>query len=276
MSQTSSSRPTIAFFGSTGGTTAGLLAQCLKSGHHCTALARTPSKLETLLTSEAHSVPDSTLKSQLQIVKGSITDAEAVQTVLRGPQGTIGGCVDIVFSGIGGTPAMKWSITTPITLTDPHICETAMRSIVAGIESLELGSNGKKPFVSTISTTGVSEKKRDVPYSMYAAYHYALRVPHEDKKKMENVLIAASSSIVDGYTIVRPTLLFDGPKGTKAIKVGWEWGVPAKEVGGVTEPGPQLGYAINRVDVAAWMFEELVQREGGRKEWGGKCVSLTF
>ncbi|EON69208.1 hypothetical protein W97_08467 [Coniosporium apollinis CBS 100218] len=279
----SSTKSTLTFFGATGGCAAATLALALKAGHIVTALARTPSKLTTLLTS-THGIPQHVLDSNLIIVKGDIKDITAVKKALLSKDGRI---VDIVVSGIGGTPALQWSLLRPVTLTDPHICERAAATILSALRELRqsrrddpLQSQGEKsaqgPMVIAISTTGVSTKQRDVPFLIYPLYHWLLQVPHADKQAMEQVLIADASSTspaIGDFAIVRPTLLTDGvAKGTDTVKMGWEYpeGKPEQSE---PAPGPALGYSVSRADVGAWIFEQLVEGEG---KWGNKCVTLTY
>ncbi|KAJ9636687.1 hypothetical protein H2201_008367 [Coniosporium apollinis] len=279
----SSTKPTLAFFGATGGCASATLALALKAGYTVTALARTPSKLTTLLTS-THGIPQHVLDSNLTIVEGNIKDIATVKKTLVSKDGRI---VDIIVSGIGGTPTLQWSLLRPVTLTDPNICESAAATILAALRELRqtrrddpFQSQGEKgaqgPMYIAISTTGVSAKQRDVPFLIYPLYHWLLQVPHADKRAMELVLIADASSTspaIGDYAIVRPTLLTDGPaKGTETVRVGWEY-PGEKHEEAEPAPGPALGYSVSRADVGAWIFEQLVE---GKGKWGNKCVTLTY
>lgn len=272
------SQPTIAFFGATGGCASATLARALKDGYKATALARTPSKLTNLLESKFQL--SSNVISNLTIVQGSISDANAVRQVLA-PSNRL---VDIIVSGIGGTPKLTWSIY-PVTLTDPTICETATASIISTLrnlanEGITTTSQGKKPVLITISTTGISDRKRDVPILLYPLYHWLLSVPHVDKKKMEQLIVKASdgtpNAALRDFILVRPTLLSDGAEqGVAKVRAGWEsYGADTREKAqGNKGPGPQLGWTIGREDVGGWIFEEGIKNT---EKWEGKCVSLTY
>jgi hypothetical protein len=98
----------IAFFGATGGeyhfppTTSMLMVmsgctlaalwRALGAGHHCRALVRSPEKLRNLL--KKHRLDEA---SNLEIVKGDVTDTRAVLETLR----FSGGAVEIILCGIG-------------------------------------------------------------------------------------------------------------------------------------------------------------------------------
>jgi putative NADH-flavin reductase len=67
----------LAFFGATGGCAGSCLAAALKGGYICTALARTPSKLENVLLSRG--VDKTIMASNLKVVCGDVRDIEAVK-----------------------------------------------------------------------------------------------------------------------------------------------------------------------------------------------------
>ncbi|KAF2789902.1 hypothetical protein K505DRAFT_283589 [Melanomma pulvis-pyrius CBS 109.77] len=261
---------TIAFFGATGGTAAAALAASLRAGYTCTALARTPDKLRDLLKT-GHCIPESTISSQLTIHPGNVKDPVAVATVLISPLDP-SVLVDYIISGIGGAPKLQW--TPPFAvLDDPVICESATASILAAISQLETkgisaAQDGRKPLITVISTTGISDRARDVPYLLLPIYYGLLHVPHVDKRKMEALLFNDKGVHVRDFVVVRPTLLMDyQPCGIETVKAGWEWGVKTGE-----EPGPALGYTVGRKDVGEWVFQEVIQKGG----WEGKCVSLCY
>ncbi|KAF3051901.1 hypothetical protein E8E11_011405 [Didymella keratinophila] len=267
---------TLAFFGATGGVTNSTLAQALTTGYHSTALARTPQKLVDMLRT-VHSISLETIEKCLTIYTGDIKDVSAVSATLHSPLDA-SKLVDAICFGIGAYPVMQWSLFQPITLSDIHICESGVQTIFAALEELETqgitaSSTGLKPLFSSISTTGISNKIRDVPLLLYPVYIYALHVPHEDKKKAEQLLVNDRGKHIRDCVIVRPTLLTDAaPAGVDRLRVGWEWKGKETERTGVKEAGPQLGWTVGRRDVGAWVFEKVI-KEGG---WEGKCVSLTY
>lgn len=267
---------TIAFFGATGGVTNSTLAQALSAGYHSTVLARSPQKLIDMLRT-THAIPLETIEKYLTIHTGDIKDVSAVSATLRSPLDA-SKLVDNICFGIGAYPVMQWSLLQPITLSDVHVCEDGTKTIFSALEQLETqgivsSSTGLKPLFSSISTTGISNKARDVPLLLYPVYIYALHVPHQDKKKAEQLLINDGGKHIRDCVVVRPTLLTDAaPSGVDKLRVGWEWKGDETERAGVKEAGPQLGWSVGRKDVGAWVFEEVV-KEGG---WEGRCVSLTY
>jgi len=264
----SSTKPLIAFFGATGGCAAAALSQSLKNGYMAIALARKPSKLVNLMA-ESHSVPNSTIKSNLTIIQGSVTDSNALKVILsRSPI--------LIISGIGAAPKFQVNPLHPIAMDQPTICADAMSAVVDTLRSLkDEGKLRTRPLVVTISSTGLS-KTRDVPIALLGLYHVVLANPHKDKKNMETALVKATlepDSPILGYTIVRPTLLTGGAgKGTSSIRAGWEkhdQDHAARETG----PGPAIGYSISRADVGSWIYENIIN--GPFMEFNGRCVSLA-
>ncbi|MCJ1255272.1 hypothetical protein MMC24_003088 [Lignoscripta atroalba] len=268
----STSKPTLAFFGATGGCTAAALALALKNGYSCSArttfqfldmrynevntlaVARTPSKLTDLLSTK--DVPEQAISSHLRITQGDVKDISAVKQALVNNEQV----VDIIISGIG----MPMGLTIP----DTTICASATRSIIAALSDL---NPTKKPFIVIISSTGISSGPRDVPLAFAPLYHLGLRVPHADKRIMEETVVDSGSShpnggekpqVFDGYTIVRPSFLTNGKAcGPELVRVG-------------SEQKPAVGYTISRNDIGKWIFDEVVA--GDRKKWSGEKVTLTY
>ncbi|KAL5359159.1 hypothetical protein BJX96DRAFT_147884 [Aspergillus floccosus] len=259
-----SPKPTIAFFGATGGSTFSCLVPALEAGYRCAALARTPSKLRDLLIQRG--VAESTITENLTIVTGTATDLEPVKETLQiGQPGS--GIADLIVSGIGG----KILFNNPLapTLDNPTICQDVTKNILAAIEQLNGGDAGqslKKPLLIVLSTTGISDVQRDIPLAMIPLYHWMLKVPHDDKKVMEKLIIEDEGRVLGGYVIVRPSLLTGGD-GTAAgdlenIRVG-------------TEEAPAVGYTISREDVGQWVFKYLVTK-GRESQYVGKAITITY
>ncbi|MCJ1440772.1 MAG: hypothetical protein MMC23_001258 [Stictis urceolatum] len=241
----STPKPTIAFIGATGGCTNACLVLSLNSGHTCTALARTPSKLQEMLLGAG--VPESTLTSHLRIVKGDIRDASAVQSLLRpSPADAV---VDLIISGIGMVMGRN---------SDGDICKDATRCVLAALDTL---APPRRPFLLNISSTGISSGPRDVPLAMMLPY-YLLAKPHADKRVMETETAKArEAGKIGGFALVRPSFLTDGKEcGMEKIRAG-------------SAERPEVGYTISRKDVGRWIFEEIVS--GDRMSWDGKRPSIT-
>ena len=131
------------------------------------------------------------------------------------------------------------------------------------LKALKEANFEKKPYLASISTTGISEGGQDVPLLFRPMYHWLLALPHADKKVVETMVTEAAEqgNTISGYTLVRPSFLMDDkPKGMERIKVG-------------SEQQPAVGYTINRSDVGLWIFEELVK--GDAFKWNGQKPSIT-
>ena len=238
-------------------------------------VARDPKKLRANLETTLK-VPASAIDTYLTIIPGDGKNEVAVSTTLRNPLDQTK-LVDTILFGIGTVPKYRASLTAPITMADKTVCEDCTRTIFASLSSLaaqgiESTAAGTKPLYITVSTTGISNKQRDVPAALWPLYHWTLAVPHDDKKKMEALVLANRGRYLRDCVIVRPTLLMNGaPKGLDKIRVGWEWAAQESERSGLKEPGPALGYSISRSDVGLFIYRR-VMVEGG---WEGRCVSLT-
>jgi hypothetical protein len=266
-------KPTIAFFGATGGCAGATLAAALRDGYTCTALARTPNKLRDLLTAE-FAIPASVIDAQLSIKSGDVKIVSDVQQALISPSKP-SALVDYIVSGIGGYPGFKMSFRTPLTTTDPTICEDGMTTILSALSSLEQSGpykNSKKPLLVALSATGLSGK-RDVPYLLYPLYHWILDIPHEDKRMMESLIFQSKGHQIRDFVIVKPTLLTAGaPLGLDKVRSGWVWAVPDGEGKSKDDGEPAMGYSIGRTDVGEWIFQEVIKKGG----YEGKCASLTY
>ena len=226
-------------------------------------VVRSRSKLENLLV--ARQIPSSTISSRLTIIEGNVKDPAPVAEALS-PRNTT---VDIVISAIGGTMVFG-SNPLRATLDDPTICQDAISTILSVLR----GMPGPKPLLAVLSTTGISDRVRDVPLAMIPLYHWVLRVPHEDKKKMESLVVGemgrpAEQRAIKSFVAVRPSLFTNGPRlGLKKLRVGAEDGREGK---------PAVGYTISRADAGGWIFDEIIKGwDRGRVQWEGKMVSITY
>lgn len=177
------SKPLIAFYGATGGSTISALVPALKAGYDCTALVRTPSKLSTLLLEKG--VPQSALDAHLSISKGDVFSAEDCKKTLT----RNGRAADIIISGIG----------VPPTGPEITVCTTAATNVLSALPTLPPTTSGKKPLFVALSTTGVSDGPRDVPLLFAPLYHWFLANPHRDKRNMEKRIVEQT----DRFVIVR-------------------------------------------------------------------------
>ncbi|PQE07647.1 fungal specific transcription factor domain-containing protein [Rutstroemia sp. NJR-2017a BBW] len=250
------STPSIALFGATGGTGLSVLSQILTHdpSTHISILCRTPSKLSTQYPTSIY--------PNLRLIKGDIYDTAAVKNTLLNAH--TGRAVDIAISSLGmGMVRDGWWWR----FSDPEICFKGTQAILAGLSGLESAEKVEKQKTKLIvlSTTGISTKSRDIPLLMTPLYYGLLRTPHEDKKKMEELILKEEGR---KWVIVRPSWLLDGVREGRRVRVGWE----DAETGEVRR---EIGVAVAREEVGRWVFEEGV-RDGGRTEWEGRLVSLSY
>lgn len=249
---------TVAFFGASTGVGLSALKHALAGGCRCVALCRNPAKLTALLP------PETT--PNLEIVQGNAHDPAAVSRCLRrqGTEAEGGGLVDTVVFSIGGR-----FIASKMTLDDPHVCERGMEVLIKAIAELrrELGG-GKKPHIVVCSTTGISSHGRDTALAILPVYAL-LKVPHADKRAMEDKLVEAGRGDRADYTytIIRPTVLVDGET-DKDVRIGIE-----DPVAGIRE-SMTLGYTISREDTGKWVARNLVLKMN--PAYMRKAVVVTY
>ncbi|KAK6600318.1 fungal specific transcription factor domain-containing protein [Botrytis cinerea] len=256
--------PSIALFGATGGTGLAILNEILSSSSttHLNVLCRTPSKLSQF--------SNKTIYPNLHIIQGDIRDATALKSALIDPATNLP--VDIVVSSLGmtlirsSTFSMKWS--------DPTLCQ-----------------DGVKKYLEHIgfprSRTWAKEREDESDRGEHDRNHLG-KTPFEDKIRMEEEIVRwAGEGEGKRWMAVRPSLLINGEAKRTVVKIGWEFPGAAdrksedereNDVVEKTEEGEdklEIGYQITRGGVGKWIYEEGI-RNGGRSEWEGRFMSLTY
>ncbi|KAF9297433.1 hypothetical protein BGZ74_009835 [Mortierella antarctica] len=132
----------------------------------------------------------------------------------------------------------------------PEFCATTTKNIVQVLHDIyaeHSSTAAHEPLIVVISTTGVSDVCKDVPFGFQTMYHIALVDPHKDKKEMEKMIIE---------NITRADAVFRGglSTGDQNVKGG-------------------KGWRKLKTDVGAWVFEETIKTDGQRRL--GQCVTLT-
>ena len=221
---------TVAFLGASTGVGLSALKTTLAAGHRCIALCRTPAKLTAVF-------PPTTTKN-LEIVEGNAHDIAAVSKCLLAEEGKL---VNEIVSTIGGK-----FIPSRLTIDDKDVCRKGMNIILEALTQLRTKGATGRPHITVCSTTGLSHFGRDIPIAMVPLYHVMLKVPHEDKRIMEDRLIESGES----FTIVRASLLTDG-ESKKNIRVGIEDPKAGRE-------SSAIGYNISREDTGKWIADNLV------------------
>ncbi|KAL3491992.1 hypothetical protein BJX62DRAFT_113798 [Aspergillus germanicus] len=264
-------KPTLAFFGATGGCTIACLIPALRDGYNCVALARTPKKLTDMLT--ARGVHQSTITTHLTIIEGSTTDLNAVIRTLfpaNLPPASM------ILSGVGGVP----DLSNPLSpkFIGKTICQDTVRNILNALR--EMNTSNVKPVLVAISTTGIT-KERDIPLAMVPFYKWVLKVPHADKEVMERLIFEemakpAEQRVLSDFAMIRPSFLTSGqsqPFKVRALK--------GKGEGQNTTVGvacPFVGYTICRDDVGGFMYGLVREMEGdipGKEGYLGSVVSIS-
>lgn len=243
---------TITFFGASTGCGNFALKAALAQGHTCIALLRSPAKLADLAASNPN----------LIIREGNAHDATAVAKCLTIP-GDDSRLVDAIHFSIGGTMDPK-----TFKFTDPDVCKNGIAGLLEALTSLRRDWNAVgSPLLAVVSTTGISDQKRDYPLAFYPLYHWMLATPHADKKVMEERLRAGT----ERFIIVRPSLLIDGDKEGVKVREGLE------DVSKGKLEKEEVGYTISRAAVGRWIYEKLLSvDEGAVRDWEGKAVSITW
>ncbi|KAL6711694.1 hypothetical protein ACN47E_004628 [Coniothyrium glycines] len=275
----SSDKPTVAFFGATGGTGAAALAQTLQNGQHSTALVRNAEKLRNILTTR-FKLPAPTLSKYLTLHQGDLkspADGSKALINLTDPKHL----VDTIFSSVGGYPSFQFSIRQPMILTDPTVCESAIQTIFAAADQLATQGttstrSGEKPLLVVISAPTGPNIWPEVPLPWLVApmYTWLLSSPHADKMKMEKLIAQDDKAHVRGSVIVRPAFLADGPrKGNEHVRLGWQW---TTRNGGKAEKEERkvVGWSIGRNDLGAWVADKVVTGDG--RSWIDKTISLSY
>ncbi|KAJ6782528.1 hypothetical protein PWT90_01356 [Aphanocladium album] len=216
----------IAFLGASTGVGLAALKHSLEAGHQCVALCREPKKLDALQA------------PNLKVIKGNAHNVEVVSQLIVAPDGTL---VDEIITTIGG----KFS-ASKMGIDQPQVCEMGMDTLLAAIAAArEKGATGA-PHIIACSSTGMSKFGRDIPVLMVPLY-LSLKVPHTDKIKMEEKLVASGEK----FTVIRASLLTNG-ESEKVIRVGIEDPKTGFE-------SKAIGYTISREDAGKWIARNLVQ-----------------
>lgn len=243
----SSNIKTVAFFGASGGVGLAALRHTLAAGHKCIALCRDPSKLTAIFS--LRSTPN------LIIVSGNAHDIDPVSKCLQPDSGS-GKLVDIVITTIGSRPVMK-----KMTIEDPNCCRKGATVLLDAIAKLRKNGAAGQPHIVAFSTTGLSKFGRDYPILLAPLYSVMSKVPHEDKRAMEDSFIESGGP----FTIIRASLLTNGET-NKPVRVGIEdakAGIESKAI----------GYSISREDCGKWLAEALVFKEN--PQYTDKILSIT-
>ncbi|KAB5515026.1 hypothetical protein GE09DRAFT_1161233 [Coniochaeta sp. 2T2.1] len=249
MSTTTSPKKAILFLGATGGCGLSALRRSLEAGHTCIALCRTPSKLSSKLPAS--------LLPNLKLEQGNAHDVSAVARCLVHPNDP-SRVVDMVVTSIGGAFSLKTG------LDDVNVCGKGANALVEALASVRKSGNvSGQPWLVGVSSTGLTDAGRDIPLLLVPLYHGLLKVPHKDKKAMEDIL--ANSG--ERFTIVRAAWLTDGPE-KGGIRVGVE------DVAAGKFEKKEIGWSISREDVGRWIFEHLV--EGREEKYAGKAVGISY
>lgn len=224
-------------------------------------MARTPKKLTDLLT--ARGVPPTTLSTQLTLIEGSATDLNAITQTLF-PENLPP--ASMVISGVGGTPDFSQPLSPKFV--GKTICQDTIRNILEVLREQRHGYK-QKPVLVAISSTGLT-KERDIPLAMVPLYNWMLKVPHADKRVMEELIFEEVGKpelekAISDYVIIRPSFLTSGESQREKVRVLKGQGEGQNTAVGIS--CPFVGYTICREDVGGFMFG-LVEGLDGEKAPG--------
>ena len=190
----------IAVFGATGGTGHQVVEQALAAEHTVRALVRTPSKLGI-----AH--------DNLIVIAGNVLDTAKVTETIQG--------VDAVVCSLGSSSDNPKDIVSQGT---QNIVNAMLHAHV--------------PRLIVISSLGVGDSKKQIPFTFKLIASTFLRGVMADKERQEAIV---KGSDLD-WTIVRPGGLTDGPK-TGGYTFGLDPKIKANQ--------------ISRADVADFILKQL-------------------
>jgi nucleoside-diphosphate-sugar epimerase len=237
---------TVAFLGASGGVGLAALKHTLAAGHQCIALCRYPSKLTAIFN------PETT--SNLKVVEGNAHDVTAVSKCLLTEEGKL---ADLIVSTIGGKP-----IISKMTIDDPEVCQKGATALLEALAQVRRDGATGHPQIIACSSKGISKFGRNSPMILDPLYFFILKVPHVDKRAMEDIFMGSG----EDYTIVRPALLTQGET-KKKIRVGVEDIKTGRE-------SDAPGYTISKEDTGKWVADNLILCEGPR--YLNKFVSLSY
>ncbi|KAL2832457.1 hypothetical protein BDW59DRAFT_105294 [Aspergillus cavernicola] len=272
-------KPTLAFFGATGGCTLACLAPALEAGYNCIALVRTPEKLTNLL--KTRNIPASTISTHLTLIEGSTTDLDAINRTLF-PEDLPP--VEMIISGVGGAPDFSKPLSPKFV--GKTVCQDTIRNIFEVLRIMHdpnpdfTEKPKKKPVLVCISSTGLT-KDRDIPLAMVPLYNWGLKVPHADKKVMEELVFEEHQRpererVIRDFVMIRPSYLTNGVSQREKVRV-----LKGKGEGQNTAVGmacPFVGYTICREDVGGFMYGLVAELDGeieGKEGYFGSVVSIS-
>ncbi|RBQ73723.1 hypothetical protein FVER53590_11001 [Fusarium verticillioides] len=258
-----------AYIGACGATLRHVLAWTLLDGHKAAALVRDELKLKKTLLDLG--VSEEIQQSQLIVVTGSSRDVSTVRSLLLNDP-------EIIFSGITSTWKLRFNPFHPIAMDDATVTGDSAAAVIQALKDLvSTNSISNSPIYAPISSTGHGSR-RDQPLSLIPLYWWLLKEAQADTAALERVTREAATqkqSCLGGYIMLRPPLLTDGEmKGTAKVHTGWIWEDDVLRKSDEQEAGIKVGYTISRMDLARWMFEELIQ--GDFQSWNGKSVNLVY
>lgn len=190
----------IAVFGATGGTGREVVEQALNQGHHVTALVRDPSRLPI-------SHPN------LTVIQGNVLDAESVAGTLAG--------ADVAVISLGNTAN-----------NPDYVVSQGTAVILDAMPAQDV------PRVIVVTSLGVGDSLKQVPFAFRMLMQTVLKKSMEDKERQEKLVMASDRD----WIIVRPGGLTDGPA-TGSYQAGLSPKISAGQV--------------SRADVAAFVLQQL-------------------
>ncbi|RUS22505.1 hypothetical protein BC937DRAFT_88718 [Endogone sp. FLAS-F59071] len=220
----------VAVIGATRGCGYNFTSQAIEAGHQVSVLVRDPARLQL-------SDQD---KAKIIIHKGDVCNYEDVRKLLKDQ--------DVVVSSIGIRVDMKMIRDG----TDVTICKDGTISILEALKSI-YDDGLPVPRLIVVSSMGIGEHAKELPYLLWPFYHIVLHKPHIDKDRMEKAVIEASDWLKQ-WILVRPALLTDG-----------------KHTGNYRVIETANGYTISRADVADFIIKNLTS-----KEWVQKGPVLAY
>lgn len=198
----------ILILGATGRTGNLVLLEALKRGHTVTALVRTPSSLDSLI-----SALPSNQKSNVTLVRGSALNASDVANAIATVSTANIQLVVVSALNLRRTSESPWAAPHP-TDSPPRMMADSMANVLSGLAHNPVAGT-EKPKVVYVSATGVGPSTYNAHWILRTLIaHSNIKLTYDDHEAAEAELKKAEKEV--NWVVVRPGRLTEGDDGNQA------------------------------------------------------------